>query len=327
MSSESSPTTSVICRLSKPLPANTIDVHNHIIPPDFDRFPITSTAQYKPHPHTLSDARHFYSQTSGLGISPTRMVLTQISVYGHDNSALLSGVEELAENGRGVVECDPGVAVEQLETWWRQGVRGVRINLVSVSRKIEESEMQSMLQAYVNKLAQMSMPDASKKWVIDLHFTLGDMCTLLPVLQRIEGADKVRWCLDHFAGLKFKNDGPDFGAGDDPYTVRGFKELVTLITDEKLPEVYVKLSAAYRIDPDYPSEHALTRLGAFGRELVEKAEDRVMWATDWPHTRFENVDSVPFVEACYEWCGTGQEGEWRREKLFRSNAEKLWDMA
>ncbi|KAJ9654887.1 hypothetical protein H2198_006160 [Neophaeococcomyces mojaviensis] len=329
MSSETVTKSSVVCRLSKPLPTGTIDSHNHIIPPDFDRFPTVSTAEYQPKPHTISDAVQFYAQTSGLGISTPRMVLTQVSVYGHDNSALLSGVKELGNNGRGVVECTPDVSIEQLEKWWQLGIRGVRINLVSVSRKVDEPEMKRMLQAYTDMLGQTAMSDASRKWVIDLHFPLGYMSMLLSILRRLDGADRVRWCIDHFGGLKFKTDAPNFQPGnDDPYTVSGFKELVTLVTDQSLPEVYVKLSAAYRVDADYPNEHVLRRLEPFGKELVSKAEDRVLWASDWPHTRFENVDSVPFVEACYEWCGgEGEEGQRRREKLFRSNSEKLWDMA
>lgn len=300
----------------------------HIIPPDFEKFPILSTAQYKPTPHTLSDATKFYTETSGLDITAPRMVLTQVSIYGKDNSALLSGLAELGPNGRGVVECDPDtVSVSQLETWWSQGVRGIRINLVSVGRSVTEEELQQMLQAYVDKLSSMKM-QGTQKWVIEMYTLLSSVPMLLSVLPKLQNATNVRFCLDHFAGLMFKNVPTNFGPDDDPHLIPGFSELVMLLTNasSSLPEVYVKTSAAYRVDPAYPSPDSLRRLGVVGRELVSKAEDRVMWASDWPHTRFENVDSVPFVEACYEWCGEGDEGERRREKLFRGNAQVLWGM-
>ena len=317
----------ISCRLSQALPTGTIDSHMHIIPPDFDRFPLQSDAQYTPTPHTLAEASHFYREKSGLGIETPRLVLTQVSIYGQDNSALLSGLADLGGNGRGVVECDPKtVTVEQLESWWAQGVRGVRINLVSVGRTMSEAEMVQTLQDYVDKLSQHDL-GAQKKWVIEIYMSLKCVPTFLKVLPTINNADRVRWCLDHFGGLKFKDDAPEFDTSDNAYSIPGFGELVELITNQSLPEVYLKMSGQYRMDPEYPSTQALDRLNAVGRELVSKAPDRVIWASDWPHTRFGNVDSLPFVGACYSWCGNDADGQARRDKLFRLNAEKLWDMA
>lgn len=318
----------IACRLSKPLPKGTIDSHMHIIPPDFDKFPILSSAQYKPTPHTLSDAYNFYRLTSGLGIATPRLVLTQVSIYGKDNSALLSGVADLAENGRGVVEMDPAsVSVSQLQAWWKEGVRGVRINLVSVGKSMTEDELHNSLQRYVDKLIQHDLKDKTKRWVIEMYLPLKSVPAFLKVLPKIENSDRVRWCLDHFGGLKFSTDAPNFGPDDDPHLIHGFSELVQVLTDPALAEVYLKLSAAYRMDADYPNAEAIRRLDPIGSELVRKAPDRVIWASDWPHTRFENVDSIPFVEACYRWCGEGADGVAKREKLFRLNSEKLWDMA
>lgn len=299
----------------------------HIIPPDFQKFPLLATAQYKPTPHTLSDATQFYTETSGLDITTPRCVLTQVSIYGKDNSALLSGLAELGDNGRGVVECDPTtVPISQLEEWWAQGVRGVRINLVSVGKSVTEEELQSMLQAYIDKLSQMRMSSATEKWVIEMFIPLPYTINLLNVLPKLHNAHTVRFVLDHFAGLKFKDATANFGPDDDPNLLPGYSALVSLLTDQSLPEVFVKISAQYRVDASYPSADSLRRLGVVGQELIERAEDRVMWASDWPHTRFENVDSVPFVEACYRWCGEGPDGERRREKLFRGNAEVVWGM-
>lgn len=300
----------------------------HIIPPDFDEFPLLPTAQYKPKPHTLADAFKFYRQQSGLGITNPRLVLTQVSIYGNDNSALLSGLADLKGNGRGVVECEPTtVSIEQLQIWWDQGARGVRINLVSVGRSMTEDELQESLQKYVSKLAQHKLPDKDKKWVIEMYIPLNLVPVFHKVLPRIHDSDKVRWCLDHFAGLKIATDAPNLSASGDVSVITGFSSLLELLTSESLPEVYVKISAAYRMDPEYPSPEAMGRLDLIGSELISRAPDRVLWASDWPHTRFESIDSVPFIEACYRWCGEGEDGKSRRERLFRLNSELLWDMA
>jgi len=160
-----------------------------------------------------------------------------------------------------------------------------------------------------------------------MYLALKSMPSLLNVLPKINGNEAVRFCLDHFGGLKIRDDAPEFGPDDDPYLIPGFNELMQLITSQHLPEVYLKISAHYRVDPTYPSHDALRRLDPIGRELVQRAEDRVVWASDWPHTRFENIDSVPFVESCYSWCGEGVHGMARTEKLFRTNSERLWDMS
>ena len=51
--------------------------------------------------------------------------------------------------------------------------------------------------------------------------------------------------------------------------------------------------------------------------------NRVVFASDWPHTRFEGLDIKPFVKRVMEWC------EWDErliERVFRGNAEMLWDV-
>ena len=315
-------------RLSSPLPRGTIDCHMHIIPPDFDKFPLASTAQYKPFPHTLDDATEFYTKTSGLNIDTPRCVLTQVSIYGKDNSALLSGVAELGINGRGVIECDPNhLSVDQMNVWWSQGVRGVRLNFVSIGRSIDKHELKSLLESYVQKLAQWKHPEEeTKKWVVEMYLPFKSIPALRQVLPEVKNASSVRFVVDHFGDLKFKTNSPDFKAGDDPYTIAGFQDLIQLLTEDHMPEVFLKTSAPYRMDASSTQDVNLALLDTIGSELITKAEDRVMWASDWPHTRFEKIDSVPFVEACYSWCGPGEIGQRRREKLFRDNSAKLWDM-
>lgn len=298
----------------------------HIIPPDFTRFPLHSSATYTPTPHTLSDARKFYAQSSGLGIAVPRCVLTQVSIYGNDNSALLSGLDELGGNGRGVVQFDPNVvSVDELKGWWERGARGVRLNLVSVGRNMGEDELRRTLQGYVDALGRCEVGEG-RRWVVEMYLPLTMVSLFRAVLPSIQGGEKVRWCLDHFAGLKFKDHAPSFQGGEDVYSIPGIRELVELLTASG-PEVYVKISAQYRVDGEYPAPEALSRIGAVAKELITKAEDRVMYASDWPHTRFENIDSVPFVEVLYEACGKSDVGARRREKLFKLNAEKIWDMA
>lgn len=53
---------------------------------------------------------------------------------------------------------------------------------------------------------------------------------------------------------------------------------------------------------------------------------QVVWGSDWPHTRFENQVTVSecgeFMKDLVGWNGGTKEV---REKLFRDNAERLWE--
>jgi predicted TIM-barrel fold metal-dependent hydrolase len=79
------------------------------------------------------------------------------------------------------------------------------------------------------------------------------------------------------------------------------------------------MSGQYRISKD----PEMRDLEPIAMELLKMAPDRVVYATDYPHTRFEDIDSVPFIEACFRWCG---EDTGLAEKLFVKNAEELWDV-
>jgi predicted TIM-barrel fold metal-dependent hydrolase len=58
------------------------------------------------------------------------------------------------------------------------------------------------------------------------------------------------------------------------------------------------------------------------REILQNAGERVVFASDWPHTRFEGLDVRPFVDRCLEW--TEEVG--MTEKVFCSNAQQLWEV-
>lgn len=81
----------------------------------------------------------------------------------------------------------------------------------------------------------------------------------------------------------------------------------------------MKLSAPYRISK---SQDDWEELRPIAQEILKVAgESRVVFATDWPHTRFEGLDIRPWMELLLELCG---ENEYLKERLFRENAQDLW---
>ena len=273
----------------------------HVVDPQ--SYPLASDAQYTPSAHTLSQALSF---ESSVGINS--IVFVQPSIYGNDNSCMLDALRKVGpERGRAVVQLDPAtISSTTLQEWHDIGVRGVRLNLQSVGKSMEAAELGSALQQYADVIRPFD-------WVLQLYVPLKLGILLEDLVPKLG----IRTCLDHFGNpilpsLTAKEADP---AALDPYTLPGFSSLIRLLQQGK---TYVKMSAPYRI-----SKHeGLLDLEPLAKELLRVAgKKRVVFATDWPHTRFEGLDITPFIEKVLKWCGDDKE---LVERLFRGNAEDLW---
>ena len=273
----------------------------HILSPNF---PLAPTAQYKPKPHLLSSALAFEKSH---GVS--NIVLVQPSIYGADNSCLLDALQNLGpERARGVVVFDPDdIDAATLREWHEMGVRGVRVNLVSVGQHLSDVGLEKILRAHAEVIRPLN-------WVLNLHVPLASIA----LLERLIPDLGVTVVLDHFCqpGLPAPELQHPYTLKRDPYLIQGFQLLVNLL---RQGNTYVKLSAPYRIS----KEETQDDLDPLGRELVRVAEERCVWASDWPHTRFEGVEAGGFVKMVTRWCEE-MGSEEAVERVFRGNAERLW---
>ncbi len=63
--------------------------------------------------------------------------------------------------------------------------------------------------------------------------------------------------------------------------------------------------------------------------FVQANDERVVFGSDWPHTRYDKpgeVDTMEWMEDVIEWCLDvgGEDGRKLVEKVFKTNAEELW---
>lgn len=279
------------------IPSGSWDSHMHILDPH--NYPLASDARYTPSPHTLADANAF---ERSVGIR--NIVLVQPSIYGYDNSCMLDALRQLGpQRARAVVAFDPEATTRStLQDWHQIGVRGVRINLQSVGRRVDVVELEEMLQRYADAIRPFG-------WVLQLYVPLDTAIALETIIPRLG----VKVCLDHF-GCPALGKTSTSSPGN-PYSIPGFKSLVTLLQQGS---TYVKMSAPYRL-ADSKSQQDLEPLA---KELLRVAgKNRVVFATDWPHTRFEGLSIKPFMETVMEWCNWD---DVLIERLFKSNARELW---
>lgn len=270
----------------------------HVTSPDY---PLAADAAYIPSLHSLQHAMKFEA-TIGL----SNIILVQPSIYGNDNSCLLDALKTIGpHHGRGVVGIDPDtIELATLQQWHHLGVRGVRLNLKSNNTNFTEQQLRDTLQRYAKAIRPLN-------WVLELFIGMED----IPMLERVsKDLDVQNIVLAHFGAPKLHS--PEKRTYPiDPYALAGFKSLVHMMKDGK---TWIKFSAAYRFDQD----PEMRGMEAIARELLKIAGQRIVFASDWPHTRFEGLDVKPFVERCLQW--TDEAG--LTEQVFSLNAQRLWDV-
>lgn len=271
----------------------------HVCEPDL--FPLSKSAKYQPHAATLADAQHNIGDLLGC----KKMVFVQPSTYGNDNACLLDALTKVGPaNGRGVVVFDPAeTTLDQLRKWHEMGVRGVRVNLKSVKKVMTAAEFEQTLMAYADLIRPL------ETWALQLYVDLAMMQQVEPLMEKLG----IKVVIDHFGSPP---EGKIQPAGK-LSAMDGWDSLMAFMKNDR---AYVKVSGAYRFssDPEFRDLEPLVR------ELCHvRGGKGLVFASDWPHTRFETIDVSPWIDRCIEWTGTDFEF---RESLFRRNAEELWDV-
>lgn len=233
------------------LPSGSCDCHVHVIG-DRTAYPMTPDRHYTPGPASVAD---LLAHLAHLGAD--RAVIVQPSVYGTDNRCLIESLERLAGAGRGVAVVEPQVGQDELQALHHAGVRGLRINLESAQVR-EPRVIAQALQYWSERIGPLG-------WHLQVYASLDAMSA---AAAHLDGVD-VPIVMDHFAMVP-----PTTGAGD----VR----LQTLLGLLETGRAYVKLSAPYRIGSQ-PLD-AGGDANALASLWVAANPERVLWASDWPHT-------------------------------------------
>ncbi|WP_321817100.1 MULTISPECIES: amidohydrolase family protein [unclassified Paraburkholderia] len=291
--------------LAATLAPGSCDCHVHIF--DAARYPFAANRSYTPGRALVSDLLGFEAR---LGIE--RVVVVQPSVYGTDNAAMLAALRDLGTlRARGVAVIDPQtVTPAELRAMHEQGVRGVRLNL-----EVKGQRDQSVALAQLQRAAETVAPLG---WAIQIYADVDVVAALAPTI----GALPVHVVLDHFAGVRVPKQ---------PEQKDAFDTVLALV---KGGNVYVKLSAPYRASrqaPDYAD------IAPFAQALIQARADRMLWASDWPHTGsashrdgdlsrvepFRNEDAGRALNHVLAWADTAAV----RQQILVENPARLYGFA
>jgi predicted TIM-barrel fold metal-dependent hydrolase len=269
------------------VPSKACDCHAHVIGPS-GRYPHVPERSYSPPP---APPEAYLAMHDALGIE--RGVLVQVSVHGTDNRLLLETLRTNPGRLRGVAVVDPGVADEELDAMARAGVRALRLNVL-FGGGVGFDALE---------------PLAARCAAFGLHFELlmdaASLPELAPRLRRVE----VPFVVDHMGFRPTAH-----GVGD-----AGFQALLGLLSDSR---AWVKLAGSYRVSSaggDYRDTLP------FAHALLERAPDRLVWGSDWPHVAVPGrmPNDAELLELLGEWVPDPA----LREAVLVDNPRRLYGFA
>lgn len=269
-----------------PVPPGSVDCHTHVF---VDGYPMVRERGYDPPQSTLDDMVAMHSK---LGIE--RVVLTQPSVYGTDNSAILDAVARIPEQARAVVAVPGDVSDDELATLHRRGARGIRLNLDNVGGMPVE----------LDEVPALAKRVAALGWHVEFLFAGHDLPDLLPLLRTLDAPISI----GHFGYMPAAE-----GIGYPP-----FQNLLRLVAEGN---TWVKLSAPNRLGvgdlPPWPE------VVPMARALIEANPERMLWATDWPHPNkyVEQPNDADLIEQLELWAPD----EETRRRILVDNPSTLYD--
>lgn len=253
------------------LPKGAIDTHVHVF--EQARYKMSPARGYNPPDSTLADLKHLHAT---LGVD--RVVFTQPSTYGTDNSAILDGMTalnaETPNRARCVVAITMDITDAELAALDAKGARGVRLN----------TDNKGGMPITFDQIPELEARIRPFGWHFEWLFPGKDMVELMPVLTSV----KVPQSIGHFA----------YQPATAGVKAPGFQALLELM---RRGNTWMKISGANRVsETDLPPYDDVKPLA---QALIEAAPDRIMWGTDWPHPNkyVVNPNDGDLVNAFGDW--------------------------
>lgn len=231
------------------LPVGTVDSHAHVFGPQ-EKYPLSPHRGYTPVEAHLDTLLKMHAT---LGVD--RLVLTQPSIYGTDNSALLDAIAMDPDRIRGVVAVGAEVTDKELEDFHAKGIRGIRVNLV------DKGGMPFTSIKEFCRFAERLKPIG---WHLELLIHVHEF----PDIRETLGKLPVDISVGHLGYMK-TSEGTNHP---------GFQDFLKLVRDGRC---WVKLTGMYRITMSDQTPYL--DVSPTAQALIAANQDRLVWGTDWPH--------------------------------------------
>ncbi len=249
-------------------PKGAVDAHCHVFGPS-EKFPYAKERKYTP---CDAPKEKLFELRDYLGFE--RNVIVQASCHGRNNDALMDALKSSNNMARGVAVVSPDISDEELRAMDEAGVRAVRFNFV---KRLVDATPREVFLSIAERIAKLG-------WHIVVYFEAPDLEDLAPFLKQLPTTIVV----DHMGR-------PDVEKGVDH---ADFQRFMSLLAENE--NIWTKVSCPERLTIAGPPYDDVIE---FGRTLVARFPDRVLWGTDWPHPNMKShvpdegvlVDVIPRI--------------------------------
>jgi 2-pyrone-4,6-dicarboxylate lactonase len=229
-------------------PAGAVDAHCHVFGPE-GKFPYAPERKYTP---CDAPKEKLFALRDFLGFD--KNVIVQASAHSKDNSAMIDALEAANGRAKGIAFVGEEIKDSELKEMDEVGVRGVRFNFL---KRLVDSTPRAVLERISKRVEKLG-------WQVVIYFEMPE----LPELEDFFISLPTTVVVDHMGT-------PDVKKGVDHPENQRFHRLL-----DRNKNFWVKVSCPERMSIAGPPYDDVV---PFGRALVEKFPDRVIWGTDWPH--------------------------------------------
>ena len=285
------------------MPAGSCDTHAHVVGPN-SKYPLSGGRQGVVPPEAL--LHEYKHMLSSLGIA--RCVLVTPTVYGTDNSSTLDAIASAPDHMRGIALVDTSTSDAEFKRLHAGGMRGVRFNTRG------SMATSAGTAPAVSLDAALGFGDTLKRMGWHAQFLL--LADQYPDADHVFKDYPVDVVIDHLGYLD-----PARGI-DSP----GFKCLLRWV---ETGCCWVKLSAPYRHSKQNPP---YADIAPYAKKLIAAAPERMVWASDWPHSAVFTPDTVgkkrlPNCGELADLLADWAPDEKVRHKILVENPAKLYGFA
>lgn len=274
---------------------NWIDAHVHVWTPDTKAYPLDSryTVESMQPPSFTPEELLAHCTPEGV----RRVVLIQMSFYGYDNSYLLDTIAKYPGrfSGVGIVDHHASDVATTMHELSKGGVRGYRIHP-------QQGEAGGWTQD--EGMERLWRTARENRWAVCPLINPVDLPAVEAMCRQVPRTPVV---IDHFARIGIT------GTIDQ-------KQLDTLASLAKYPDVHVKVSAFYALGKKKaPYDDLIPMI----RRLVDAyGPERLMWATDCPYQVQQGntyADSIALIRDRIDFLSPGD-----KDYLLRRTAERVY---
>ncbi|WP_341423507.1 amidohydrolase family protein [Escherichia fergusonii] len=240
------------------------DTHAHVF-----RLGLPLAEQCRYVPEYDATPEHYLSHLDQHGFD--KAILIQPSFLGTDNHYMLEAIRRYPDRFFGVAVIDITTSLSAMEEMKRNGIVGIRLNLIGQPIPDLTSPLWRQFLIQIKNL----------DWHVELH---RPVAVLRPLIEALLQAG-VKIVIDHF------------GLPKDKVQDSGFNFLLKQASSRN---IWVKISASYR-NGDYllPADNVGMLLSPL---LKNVGADRLLWGSDWPHTRYETrITYEKTVHEFFNW--------------------------